>query len=430
MNLLARTACLVLLAVSAWAGIGRAYAASPIGVCDYGQNCTRTQAFAAINDGAGFCKRWSSGATATYVTSPYLSGSNQYLAKIKCQPSNPNSSASIFELYTIFYSSCPPGQQWFESSGACGSSCGSRPTRGAVFAGSAGTCINECEYVVDISAAGSAVSSYEVGGKKFTSATAVSPTGNTCNASPDDVAPDQDACVQQGGLTQCIKRDGRHCAVASSGKEFCWDSGENGIKASGNDAATKAPIGKEAKPPPLPPNNGGEWEQKGQSTVIEKPKDGPDRESSVTGWQSSYGSQGQGSKGNSASGEGKGGSGSGSGLGNGSGDGDGEGDDDGEGNGPGAGADDFYSPSDKTVASVFDAFKARVTDSPLISAVESFFTVNASGGCPTFTIPATEYWQSMSYDAHCSGDFLAALQSIGWVLMACAALLAAYWALS
>ncbi|WP_245626176.1 hypothetical protein [Stenotrophomonas humi] len=118
-----RVAYVVVAAILAWAGIGRAHAASPMGVCDYGQNCTRAQALAAINDGAGFCNRWSSGATATYMTSPYLSGSNQYLAKIKCQPSNPNTSSSIFELYTIFYTSCPSGEVWNESNGGCQKPC-------------------------------------------------------------------------------------------------------------------------------------------------------------------------------------------------------------------------------------------------------------------------------------------------------------------
>ena len=261
------------------------------------------------------------------------------------------------------------------------------------------------------------------------------PTGGVCTkADMGEVMPDTgggndgERCTQQDNLTQCVKPDGRHCAVASSGKEFCWQPGESGIKASGNDAATKSPQGKEAKPPPLPPNNGGDWEQKAQSTVVES-KDGASNTSNVTSWESSYGSQGQGASGNGASGEGKGGSGSGSGLGGGSGNGEGDGDGDGAG-GVGDGAGDFYTSNGKTVSDVFQAFKARVSASPLIDAVQGFFTVSAGGACPTFTVPATEYWKAMTYDAHCSGDFLAALQAIGWVLMAVAGLAAAYWALS
>jgi len=254
--------------------------------------------------------------------------------------------------------------------------------------------------------------------------------GDTGEKGDDDTGGGNDGeqCTQQDNLTQCMKSDGRHCAVASSGKEFCWQPGENGIKASGNDAATKSPQGKEAKPPPLPPNNGGDWEQKAQSTVVES-KDGASNTSNVTSWESSYGSQGQGASGNGASGEGKGGSGSGSGLGGGSGNGEGDGDGDGAG-GVGDGAGDFYTSNGKTVSDVFQTFKARVSASPLIDAVQGFFTVSAGGACPTFTVPASEYWEAMTYDAHCSGDFLAALQAIGWVLMAVAALAAAYWALS
>lgn len=234
-------------------------------------------------------------------------------------------------------------------------------------------------------------------------------------------------------MTQCLRSDGKHCAAASNGKQHCWDPTEYGIKASGNEATTKAPEGVTSKPPPLPPANGGDWLQQAVAQITTA-INGQASNSTVTRYQSSYGAGGQGSSGHGADGEGKGGSGSGSGLGgSGSGSGSGDGDGDGEGDGPGSPGGqlgDLYTSDGKTVASVFQAFRIRVSDSPLIDAITNFFSAQGGGACPVFSISASTYWEAMSFDGHCSGDFLAALQSIGWVLMAAAALLAAYWALS
>lgn len=266
-------------------------------------------------------------------------------------------------------------------------------------------------------------------------------TGGVCTKNDtgeisDDTGGGNDGqqCVKQDNLTQCQKPDGRHCAVASSGKEFCWEPTEHGIKTSGNEAASKVPAGKDAKPPPVPPKNGGEWEKIAESLVTISEKVGGTTNttnSTVNNYTSSYGSQGSGAAGNGGAGQGNGGSGDGSGSGSGNGNGGGDGDGDGDGpGGTGEGVGDLYSKSDKTVASVFATFKTRVAESPLIAAVQDFFTVSVGGSCPTFTVPASAYWQSMTYDGHCSGNFLAALRAIGWVLMAVAALAAAYWALS
>lgn len=260
------------------------------------------------------------------------------------------------------------------------------------------------------------------------------PSGDVCTPDPEPGTPDGQACVQQGTLTQCLKPDGRTCTQASNGKEHCWRIDEHGIKASGNEATTKAPENVPPKPPALPPPNGGDWVQQAVSQITAA-INGQTSTSTVTQYQSSYGTSGQGASGHGADGEGKGGSGSGSGLGGGSGSGSGSGDGDGDGDGDGPGSPggqlgDLYTSDGKTVASVFQAFRSRVGDSPLIDAIGNFFSAQGGGACPVFTIGASTYWEAMSFDGHCSGDFLAALQSIGWVLMAAAALLAAYWALS
>jgi len=339
-----------------------------------------------------------------------------------------------FGVYKRTNVNCPAGQTWNASTMTCDTGCANKPpmnnVRFQVIGGTANTtCSGGCEFAVDLQGGTGPSGLVTMGGVLFYRAASMSPTGSSCTVGNEPITNDSQGCVQQGNLTQCLKPDGQHCATASSGKQFCWQPGENGIKASGNDAATKSPDGTTPKPPPLPPNNGGEWTQTGQSTVVTNVNN-TTSSSTVTGWQSNYGPQGSGASGNGASGEGSSGSGSGSGLGgNGSGDGDGDDDDDGPG-GPGAGVGDLYSPTDKTVASVFAAFKARVGDAPLVDAIDGFFSVNASGGCPTWTVPASEYWDSMTWDKHCSGDFLNALQAMGWVLMAVAAFLAAIWALS
>lgn len=143
-------------------------------------------------------------------------------------------------------------------------------------------------------------------------------TGDVCTSAPEDTGGGNDGeqCASQGNLTQCVKPDGRHCATASSGKQFCWQPTEHGTKTSGNEAATKSPPGESANIPPVAPPNGGDWKQQAQSTVTIN-----NNTSNVTNWQSSYGNQGGGAAGGGADGQPNGGNG------DGAGDGDGDGDD-------------------------------------------------------------------------------------------------------
>ena len=96
---------------------------------------------------------------------------------------------------------------------------------------------------------------------------------------------------------------------------------------------------------------------------------------------------------------------------------------DGEGPGqPGEDGDPLYeSDTDLTIEKVYDKFRHRVENAPIIDATKSFFSISVSGSCPVFTIPATAYWDAMTFDFHCSGTFLAILQLMGWVLLAMAA---------
>ncbi|MGR4896959.1 hypothetical protein ACIPR8_16985 [Stenotrophomonas sp. LARHCG68] len=292
-----------------------------------------------------------------------------------------------------------------------------------------GTCSGGCEYV-PVVGAGETFRNVTLKGVSFTRASRMAPNGGVCSIA--DYSPPstggEDQCIEDGTLTQCVKSDGTICT--GKNKQFCFKPGESGIKTSGNEAASNIPEGKDSKLPPVPPANGGDWEKIADALVsISETKGGTTttNNSTINNYNSSYGSSGSGASGNGASGESNGGSGDGSGSGSGDGEGGGDGNDPG---GAGSGVGTLYEGTGDTVAGVFDQFKARVGNSPLIAATRDFFTVHGGGSCPVFTVPASTYWESMTYDGHCSGDFLAALKSIGWVLMAIAALAAAYWALS
>lgn len=157
------------------------------------------------------------------------------------------------------------------------------------------------------------------GGPMFYNMDGWLPTGDVCAPAPDDTGGGNDGeqCATQGNLTQCVKPDGRHCATASSGKQFCWQPTEHGTKTSGNEAATKSPPGESANIPPVAPPNGGDWKQQAQSTVTIN-----NNTSNVTNWQSNYGNQGGGAAGGGADGQSNGGNGDGTGDGDGEGDGD------------------------------------------------------------------------------------------------------------
>lgn len=291
--------------------------------------------------------------------------------------------------------------------------CSTRPARSSGFyqQGNFDACFGGCSYN-----GGSVTERLVVAGKTYFRNSGLTPTGQTCTFAPDQTTEmTGDSCTKVGNLTQCVTKEGKHCAVASSGKRFCWEPNEAGIKASGNEAATKAPEGTTIKPPPKAPNNGGDWQQSGSGTVSTT-TGGTTNNYNTTTWNSSYGNQGSGANGGGADGEGNGGSG------DGSGEGDGDGDDWGE---PGAGVGDLYEGTDKTVAGLVGQFWDQARAAPVFQGVTNFMGINATGGaCPVFTLPASDFWNTMTFDAHCSGTWLALLQAMGWVVFAIASYVA------
>ncbi|WP_426933662.1 hypothetical protein [Xanthomonas arboricola] len=293
-----------------------------------------------------------------------------------------------------------------------GGSCASRPasTSGWSSLGNGASCDNGC-------AMGPAASSdtYSAGGKTYFSLAGAKPTGATCTYGDGtgQGVKDQD-CVQSGTLTMCIRSDGKNCATASTGKQFCWSPGESGVKKADNNnqAATKSPENAAINAPKDAPSNGGDWQVTGQGTSSET-KGGVTTNSNVTTFDSTYGKDGTGK-----------GDGTGSGGGSGGGNGDGEGDgDDGDGDDPGQGAPigDLYTKSDKTVQSVVSNFATQVRATPFAGGITSFMTVPSGGSCPVFTLGASKWWDAMTIDFHCSGSFLTFLRACGWVILAIAA---------
>jgi hypothetical protein len=111
--------------------------------------------------------------------------------------------------------------------------------------------------------------------------------------------------------------------------------------------------------------------------------------------------------------------------GGGTGPGPGPGDGDGDGDGPGTPGEDggplYEHDKNLTIPKVYAEFEQRVKKAPIIDATKRFFTVSVGGSCPVFTVPASAYWEAMTFDLHCSGAIFALLQLIGWVLLAMAA---------
>ncbi len=232
-------------------------------------------------------------------------GTGAYRKQYKC----PNSSG-------VYPGTWLDGQQYPYSSG-----CSSRQPLGRGVAKGVGAGGSACSQGCAFSGGTGAGLSVELGGHTYVLTDGMTPTGDVCSGSETGESLNQEDCTQAGGLTQCMKPDGRHCANASNGKQFCWQPGETGTKKSGNEAATKAPTNAEIKPPKDPPSNQGDWQPNGQGTMSTS-GGGTTNNYNLQGWGSSYGKEGKGGgaegdsdgNGNGGDGDGEGGSASGGGT--------------------------------------------------------------------------------------------------------------------
>lgn len=186
------------------------------------------------------------------------------------------------------------------------SSCASRPaySGGWAIVGSGGNyCVDGCAF--NPGSAGGVVMSTTIGGKTYANTSGGLPTGAVCGGSDlPSQALTNDDCQQIGGLTQCVKPDGRHCVVASNGRQLCWKPSEAGTKQDGNVAGTKAPEGAAINAPNNRPPNGGDWQQSGSGTVSTGGSGGTVNNYNVVTWNSTYGAEGDGTPdGNGGEGE-------------------------------------------------------------------------------------------------------------------------------
>lgn len=318
----------------------------------------------------------------------------------RCQPYQADSKFVALANYsdgTIYY-----GNEFYYTQ----NSCASLPPLNSGWSslGNGASCQGGCSY-------GPATSSETTAfnGRTYFSLAGAAPTGGLCtvgDGSGSTVSADD--CTKQGNLTQCIKPDGRQCAKSSSGKEFCWSATEAGTKVSGNEGATKSPVGTNINAPNSKPSNGGDWQQSGQGTSSST-SGGNTTNYNITNWTSSYGSQGNGS---------------------GDGSGDGEGDGDGDGDSPGQGMGDFYQKSDKTVASVFADFKGKIGDAPLFKSATAFLGGCSGGGqCPNETWDGGEYAGKFDLSQLCSGALGTLMNFAGFVFLAAMGAVGFRWAL-
>jgi len=100
------------------------------------------------------------------------------------------------------------------------------------------------------------------------------------------------------------------------------------------------------------------------------------------------------------------------------------------GGGTTAPTDALYTPKTDTVDSVMSNYYSQLQSSPIVSSMNHFFTLNASGTCPTFTVPPANLgghniWAGLNGNFLCDGTFATILTWIGWVVLAAASYQAA-----
>lgn len=262
-------------------------------------------------------------------------------------------------------------------------------------------CINGCAYA---NTNGTFSTRFDFGSGQsvdFYSAQGMQPTGGVCGG-PESAQPP--TCEPDGTIKQCVKDDGRHCVVASNGTTMCWQPDETGTKVSGNVAVTKAPANVAIKPPPVPPKNNGDWVLQSTTTtsVTNNSGSGAGATNNYNNgtYISNYGTEGKG--------------------GGAEGDGEGEGEGEGESSGPASGivtASELYEKRGKQVGEVMGMLDTKIRATEIISGVESFFSVSAGGSCPTWTLPASPFWDAMTIDYQCQQPIAGLLVAAGYLLL-------------
>jgi hypothetical protein len=290
------------IAVVAWlAGTSPAHARSPATVgCDLGftsgdyqASCeTKEQAYNHV--AAATCNNvYGSGIYTQNAPNIYTgidsSGNKYYRHKLSCTRIS-NGTVSFINLDAYYARDCAlgSGSVWNETSKTCfnaqqclaknDTKAGDRASKNIT------TCYEGCEYgytatknkiTIQLSNNGANSVGMHQGRKEFTGAACA--TG----ATPEPVQPpEQAACVTVENLTQCVRQDGKHCALTPKTKKYiCWEPGETGSKHDGPDLQVRAP-GTEPPPQNLTLINGDTLAPVGNPTInisTTTPPSGPGR---------------------------------------------------------------------------------------------------------------------------------------------------------
>jgi hypothetical protein len=325
------------------------------------------------------------------------------------KPDGSNYNEGIFYAGRDYFDAekCPTGVTWDDINKVCGSPCDDKPNLGAMANRGGDTmCKDGCTYKQDTSTGGLNVC-FGSGPDSFCSAKSWKATGATCSTPtppPMEYKPDKPVCVSMmgGNATECVKPDGTHCMVGARGTTLCWSLGETGprVTADGKDGGDRQ---KSPNTPNPPPNMKDPVVTGNSTTTI----NGDTYNTNNYGGSGSSGGQGNAGSGGNDPGAG--------------GDGKDASKDPKPTGGPGPGLGRLYEAKTDTAASVYSDFKTRMAAAPIANAATGFFTAPSGGGCPTWTIPATDWYGSMSFDAHCGGAFGAILGYCGFLVLAAAA---------
>lgn len=242
-------------------------------------------------------------------------------------------------------------------------------------------------------------------------ATSWVPTGNSCSGLTEEKPfnPSKPVCEQvSAAVRNCVMPNGDQCQVAGD-VVTCWAPGQTGPRQTSD--GSRGADRQQAPTPNTPPPG------------MENPQpDGPPRQTTIN--NNTYNTQNYvgtpGAGGNPSQGDvGEGGNDPTAPDGPGQGD---EGDGDGDGPGsPGGGLGDLYEGEGKTVSDVVTEYQTRIENAPIRAATTGFLTVSLGGSCPTFSVPATDFWNEMTFAYHCNGALADALSLGGWVILAVAA---------
>lgn len=264
-----RVVYVLVIALLAWIGIGRAQAADCRSSSDH---CSISEAIASCNSSAGMMDR-----PATCVRDEHTPTTGTFTCRVSWSSGNYTcgyygenfADPRIFGAGNqfVYDSGCPAGTEWNDSTGTCFNpeECLSKPPLGGTFhSGStiaSSMCSGGCSFAPAPGENDVAIS-LDGGSTWVTVGGGWVPTGEACAVGepPAQLMNDGQECLDVDGQSVCVKPDGRHCYEASTGRQICWQPGETGEKTDG-ETLQKTNAGDQPIPPNMQLPNGDTLEQ-------------------------------------------------------------------------------------------------------------------------------------------------------------------------